>query len=175
MAGYRAGRMSEDIRRIISGKMRDLKDPRIHGGDMLTIVRCDVAGDGSFCKVYVSSFEGYEKAKEAVKGFESATGFLKREISNVLKLKKCPELKFILEKKLEEKQNKYKKIISVSNDKIDKYIDNKVDLDKKLKDDGDIYYYKVVNKGLFKKKEVYIINMYTEKVYLIDNDSIKDY
>ena len=41
--------MSEDIRRIISGKMRDLKDPRIHGGDMLTIVRCDVAGDGSFC------------------------------------------------------------------------------------------------------------------------------
>ena len=82
---------------------------------------------------------------------------------------------FILEKKLEEKQNKYKKIISVSNDKIDKYIDNKVDLDKKLKDDGDIYYYKVVNKGLFKKKEVYIINMYTEKVYLIDNDGIKDY
>ena len=82
---------------------------------------------------------------------------------------------FILEKKLEEKQNKYKKIISVLNDKIDKYIDNKVDLDKKLKDDGDIYYYKVVNKGLFKKKEVYIINMYTEKVYLIDNDSIKDY
>ena len=59
--------------------------------------------------------------------------------------------------------------------KIDKYIDNKVDLDKKLKDDGDIYYYKVVNKGLFKKKEVYIINMYTEKVYLIDNDGIKDY
>ena len=101
MAGYRAGRMSEDIRRIISGKMRDLKDPRIHGGDMLTNVRCDVAGDGSFCKVYVSSFEGYEKAKEAVKGFESATGFLKREISNVLKLKKCPELKFIADNSIE--------------------------------------------------------------------------
>ena len=86
--------MSEDIRRIISGKMRDLKDPRIHGGDMLTIVP-------SFCKVYVSSFEGYEKAKEAVKGFESATGFLKREISNVLKLKKCPELKFIADNSIE--------------------------------------------------------------------------
>ena len=27
--------MSEDIRRIISGKMRDLKDPRIHGGCLL--------------------------------------------------------------------------------------------------------------------------------------------
>lgn len=101
MAGYKAGRMSEDIRRIISGKMRDLKDPRIGGGSMLTVVRCDVAKDGSYCKVYISSFEGYERAKEAVKGFESATGFLKREISNVLKLKKCPELKFVADNSIE--------------------------------------------------------------------------
>lgn len=95
MAGFKAGRMSEDIRRIISGKMRDLKDPRIGGGEMLTVVRCDVSNDGSFCKVYISSLEGFERAKEAVKGFESASGFLKREISNVLKLRKCPELKFV--------------------------------------------------------------------------------
>ena len=93
--------MSEDIKRIISGKMRDLKDPRISGNGMLTIVRCDVAGDGSFCKVYVSSFEGYDKAKEAVKGFESASGFLKREISNVLGIRKCPELKFIADDSME--------------------------------------------------------------------------
>ncbi len=101
MAGYKAGRMSEDIRRIISGKMRDLKDPRIDGGNMLTVVRCDVAKDGSYCKVYISSFEGLERAKEAVKGFESATGFLKREISNVLKLKKSPELKFVADNSIE--------------------------------------------------------------------------
>ncbi len=87
--------MSEDIRRIISGKMRDLKDPRIGGGDMLTVVRCEVASDGSFCKVYISSLEGFDRAKEAVKGFESASGYLKREISNVLGLRKAPELKFV--------------------------------------------------------------------------------
>ena len=87
--------MSEDIRRIISGKMRDLKDPRINGGELLTVVRCEVAGDGSFCKVYISSLEGFDRAKEAVKGFESASGFLKREISNVLKLRKAPDLKFV--------------------------------------------------------------------------------
>lgn len=87
--------MSEDIRRIISGKMRELKDPRIGGGEMLTVVRCEVAGDGSFCKVYISSLEGLARAKEAVKGFESASGYLKREISNVLKLRKAPDLKFV--------------------------------------------------------------------------------
>lgn len=101
MAGIKSGRMSEDIRRIISGKMRDLKDPRIKGGDMLTVVRCDVARDGSFCRVYISSFEGMQRAKEAVKGFDSAKGFLKREISNVLGLRKCPELQFVADNSIE--------------------------------------------------------------------------
>ena len=94
--------MSEDIRRIISGKMRDLKDPRIkNAADMLTVVRCDTSRDGSYCKVYISSFEGIERAKEAVKGFDSAKGFLKREISNVLGLRKCPELEFIADDSIE--------------------------------------------------------------------------
>ncbi|MBQ6634538.1 MAG: 30S ribosome-binding factor RbfA [Ruminococcus sp.] len=101
MASHKAGRMSEDIKRIISGMMRELKDPRIAGGYMLTVVRCDVARDGSFCRVYISSFEGLDKAKEAVKGFESASGYIKREISNVLGVKKCPDLKFIADDSIE--------------------------------------------------------------------------
>lgn len=114
MATFKAGRMSEDIRRIISAKMRELKDPRIHGGMMLTVVRCDVASDGSFAKIYISSFEGFEAAKEAVRGLESAKGFLKREISNVLKLRKCPELKFIADNSAEHsvKINKILKEVS---------------------------------------------------------------
>ncbi len=114
MASYKAGRMSGDIQRIISGKMRDLKDPRINGGEMLTIVRCDVSSDGSFCKVYISSLEGFDKAKEAVKGFESATGFLKREISNVLKLKKCPDLKFIADDSAEYSRKIFAKLKDIS-------------------------------------------------------------
>ena len=60
-----------------------------------------MARDGSFCKVYISSFKGLDEAKKAVKGFESATGYLKREISNVLGLKKCPELKFVADDSIE--------------------------------------------------------------------------
>lgn len=102
MANFKAGRMSEDLRRIICAKMRELKDPRLKGGMMLTVVRCDVSGDGSFAKIYISSLDGFENAKEAVKGLESAKGFLKREISNVLKLRKCPELKFIADNSAEQ-------------------------------------------------------------------------
>ncbi|MBR1663240.1 MAG: 30S ribosome-binding factor RbfA [Ruminococcus sp.] len=116
MASHKAGRMSEDIKRIISGKIRDLKDPRINKNGMLTIVRCDVAGDGSYCKVYVSSFEGYEAAKEAVKGFESASGFLKREISNVLGLRRSPELRFIADDSIEHSAQINEKLKSIITD-----------------------------------------------------------
>ena len=101
MASHKAGRMSEDIKRIVSGMMRELKDPRLHGGMMLTVVRCDVASDGSFCKVYISSFEGFESAKEAVKGLNSAKGLIKREVSKVLGMKKCPELSFVADNSIE--------------------------------------------------------------------------
>lgn len=122
MAGFKAGRMSEDIRRIVSAKMRELKDPRIHGGEALTVVRCDVAGDGSFARIYVSSFEGFDAAKEAVKGLESAKGFLKREISNVLKLRKCPELKFVADNSIEHSAqiNKLLKEVSEKENKEEK-------------------------------------------------------
>lgn len=82
---------------------------------------------------------------------------------------------FILKNKLEEKGNNYKDLYSVSKEKANKYINNKVDIDKFLGDEEELYYYEIVNKGLFKKKEVYIINMYTEKVYFISEDSIKEY
>ena len=122
MAAFKSGRMSEDIRRIVSAKMRELKDPRIHGGEALTVVRCDVAGDGSFAKIYVSSFEGFDAAKEAVKGLESAKGFLKREISNVLKLRKCPELKFVADNSIEHSAqiNKLLKEVSEKENKEEK-------------------------------------------------------
>ena len=117
MAGYKPRRLSEDIRRIISGKIRDLKDPRINNNGMITIVRCDVSNDISYCKVYVSSYKGFEKAKEAVKGFESASGLLKREISNVLRLRKCPELEFVADNSIEHSIKINKILKDVSSDK----------------------------------------------------------
>ena len=73
MAGYRIGRLSEDMKRELSAVMRELKDPRIHG--MLSIVKLELSNDLSHCKVYISAMEGMETAKEAVEGLKSASGF----------------------------------------------------------------------------------------------------
>ncbi|MEG0615379.1 MAG: 30S ribosome-binding factor RbfA [Oscillospiraceae bacterium] len=99
MPNFKNGRISEDMKREIVFCMRDLKDPRISG--MITIVRTDVSNDMSHCKVFVSSIEGIEKAKEACAGLTSASGLLKRDLSNRLHMKKCPELKFIPDNSIE--------------------------------------------------------------------------
>ena len=113
MPSYKAGRMAEDIRRIVFGKMRELKDPRIGGGEQLTLTRCEVSNDGSFCKIYVSGFGGEKQTADAVKGLTSATGIFKREISNVLGLRKCPDLKFIADLSGESSQRIFDKLKAI--------------------------------------------------------------
>mgnify|MGYP002513017218 CR=1 FL=1 len=113
MANHRIARTTEDVKRELTAIFRELKDPRIGGGSMLTVIRCDVSNDGSYCKVYISSLEGYEKAKEAVKGLTSASGYLKREISNVLKLRKCPDLKFVADNSAESSVRIFEKLKNI--------------------------------------------------------------
>ncbi len=99
MAGFRVGRLSEDIKRTLVEILRELKDPRI--SEMLSIVKVDVSGDLSHAKIYVSAMEGFEKTKESVKGLSHAAGFIRREISGRLRLRKSPELKFIADDSIE--------------------------------------------------------------------------
>lgn len=93
MANFKNGRMNEDIKREMTAILRELKDPRID--PMLTIVRTELSGDMSSCKIFVSSYEGIEKAKESVKGLSNGSGFIRRELFHRLKMRKSPELKFI--------------------------------------------------------------------------------
>ena len=73
LAGDNLGGHNEFLSAMI-GVVMLLREVRLGGGELLTVVRCEVASDGSFCRVYVSSLEGIDKAKQAVKGFESASG-----------------------------------------------------------------------------------------------------
>ena len=101
MANFKNSRLSEDIKRELSAMIcNEIKDPRVKSG-MVTVVRTELSGDGSHLKAYISSLEGMESAKTAVKGLESASGFIRREIGNRLHLRKCPELKFIADNSIE--------------------------------------------------------------------------
>lgn len=93
MANYRADRMSEDIQREIAAILREMKDPRLHNG-IISVVRCDMAHDLSFCKVYISSMNGLDTAKNAVSALKNAQGYIRRELGVRLKLRYAPALSF---------------------------------------------------------------------------------
>ena len=93
MAGHRIERTTEDIKRELTAIFRELKDPRVSGA-FLSIVRVEVTNDLSYCTVSVSAIEGLDRAKQAVKGLESAAGFIRRELGHRLRLRHVPALIF---------------------------------------------------------------------------------
>ena len=93
MPSHKIERATEDIRRELTAIFRELKDPRVNKA-FLSIVRVEVTNDLSYCTVYVSAIEGIERAKDAVKGLKSASGYIRRELGHRLKLRHVPELIF---------------------------------------------------------------------------------
>ncbi len=93
MPSHKLQRNTEDIKRELTAILRELKDPRVNGG-LISIVRVEVTNDMSYCTVYVSAMEGLERAQTAVKGLESAAGYIRRELGTRLHLRHVPQLLF---------------------------------------------------------------------------------
>ena len=101
MPNYRNARLSEDIKREISGLIQErIKDPRVSDG-LVSVVRVEFSGDNSHCKVYISHIKGGEYTEKAVEGLESASWMIRKETANKLRLKKCPELVFVADNSIE--------------------------------------------------------------------------
>ena len=92
MPSHRMGRTTEDIRRELTAIFRELKDPRVQG--LISIVRVDVSSDLSYCTVYISAMEGMEHAKQATQGLKPASGYIRRELGQRLRLRHVPEMHF---------------------------------------------------------------------------------
>ena len=70
-----------------------VKDPRV-AECFISIIRVEVTNDLSYCTVYFSVIEGMERAKQALKGLKSASGYIRRELGARLHLRHTPELIF---------------------------------------------------------------------------------
>ena len=90
MASNRIGRINEEIQKELSSLLRNLKDPRVQD-TMISITHVETTPDLRYAKVYVS-FLQEERAKDALKGLNSAGGFLRRELGRTLNLRYTPEL-----------------------------------------------------------------------------------
>ena len=95
MASNRINRINEEIQKAVAEMLRELKDPRV-SGTMISITRVETTPDLRFAKIYVSFLEE-DKAKDALKGLKSASGYLRRELGRELNLRYTPELQWSLD------------------------------------------------------------------------------
>ena len=99
MASNKLARTNDDIQRVLSELLRNIKDPRIQQG-MISVTRVETTGDLRYSKIWLSVL-GMQDEKEFKKGLRSASGWLRRELGNSLKLRYTPELVFEIDHSIE--------------------------------------------------------------------------
>ena len=100
MATNHIARINDDIQRCLADRLRQVKDPRVQQGDLLSVVRTETTGDLRYCKVYLSVL-GDVNEKEFRRGLKSCSGWLRHELGAALSLRYTPELIFELDHSIE--------------------------------------------------------------------------
>jgi ribosome-binding factor A len=99
--GRRVERVAALIRREVSELLLSgIKDERVSQG-MVSITNVEVAGDLQHCKIFVSVYGSSEDQEQALAGLRSASTYVKGELGRRLKMRRTPEVVFVLDRGLE--------------------------------------------------------------------------
>jgi ribosome-binding factor A len=97
----RVARVSELIKREVSQMLlTDIKDDRV-GAGMVSVTDVDVSGDLQHAKIFVSIYGTSEAKAETMAGLKAATGFVRSELGQRIRLRRTPEVVFLEDNSLE--------------------------------------------------------------------------
>lgn len=71
--------------------IHEINDPRLK---QIFVTGVKVDRELAYAEVYVSAVEGASRSAEVIAGLESASGFLRRELSTRVELRSFPRLRF---------------------------------------------------------------------------------
>ncbi len=92
MPSHRSLRVAEAIREVVSSAILfEVADPRVTG---VTVLRSEVSGDLRNATVYVSVMGTESEQNLAMKGLQSASGFLQAKVAARLQTRTTPHLIF---------------------------------------------------------------------------------
>ena len=103
MSSQRPGRVQEAIRQEVSKILHDeIRDPRL---GFMTITGVELTNDLRFARIYFSVL-GDDKAKKlALKGLNSAKGYIKGLLGDRIKLRYMPDIEFKIDETLDRTQH----------------------------------------------------------------------
>jgi ribosome-binding factor A len=102
VAARRAERLADRIRVEVAEMISaGLKDPRI---GFATVTEVDLSGDLHHARVRVSVLGGSDAQQKSLEGLTSAAGYIRYELGHRLRLRRVPELTFVLDQAAEENE-----------------------------------------------------------------------
>ena len=98
--GHRHERLADQIRSEVAEMIEgELKDPRI---GFVTVTRVDLSPDFSHARVLVSVLGDEQARNDSLAGLESAAGYIRHEVTQRLRLRRAPEITFVVDRGAEE-------------------------------------------------------------------------
>lgn len=95
----RARRVEEQLKRLLAELIRrDVKDPRV---GLITITSAEVSRDLTYAKVFFTPFAGVGDAGAALEALRHASGYLRHQVRNLMRLRVAPELDFHIDDSVE--------------------------------------------------------------------------
>ncbi|MGD1932256.1 MAG: 30S ribosome-binding factor RbfA [Leptolyngbyaceae cyanobacterium] len=90
----RVARVASLIKREVSQMlMSEIKDDRV-GAGMASVTDVVVSGDLQHAKIFVSIYGTDEAKVETMSGLQAATGYIRRELGQRIRLRRTPEILF---------------------------------------------------------------------------------
>jgi len=98
--GRRQERLADRIRDEVSELIaREVKDPRV---GFATVTRVELSADLFHAHVLVSVMGSAEEQQDTLQGLSSAAGYIRHELCRRLRVRRIPELVFILDRSAED-------------------------------------------------------------------------
>ena len=93
----RTDRIAEQIQRDLAELLRlEIRDPRVR---MITLTGVEVTRDYAHAKVFYTTLNG--ASEEMQQGLEHASGFLRKQLTQLIKLRITPQLHFVYDVSVE--------------------------------------------------------------------------
>ncbi len=97
----RVERVAEMIRREVSQLLvHNIKDERV-GASLVSVTEVIVSGDLQHAKIFVSIYGTEAVRTETMAGLKAATGYVRSEIGQRVRLRRTPEIVFVEDRSLE--------------------------------------------------------------------------
>ena len=92
--------IQSEFKRVLSEIIKgDINDPRV--SEMASVTHVELSRDLKFAKAYISIFDTEKKKKSTIETLTHAQHFIKNEIGARMRMRRLPEITFILDTSIE--------------------------------------------------------------------------